>query len=383
MAIEFNCPYCTAPIRVPDSAGGKRGTCPRCKTGILVPKVKTKSRFKRGKKKPEAQPEPEPGPAEEKPQPAKRAKKASLRERFGNEPDFTNFGETAPVEEPAAVSTQPAPPPVTQTASVPPPPPPGAAPVVTPITRSLRRRKRGSLLWVPILFGAMLVGGVALFFLLQKTTSLDGELEAKIVDRAVLKSRHVPASSIDVDKDKLARVLEHLEEHPGRGGRFIVTATSAGLAIQPNATDKTDVYEVNIAGRKALQAYFEDHAERLAGYRRREYERGMSEFFEKAGEDLETSSEIRGDVLQRFQRRVLANALIDAKGYHLVASINGQGYHCVFQSGNRLYYLLPKGTKNFRLRGRNLPDGGESVPAKYFVNVAGEGESAGEKSADE
>ena len=39
MAIEFDCPYCTATIRVPDAYGGKQGRCPKCDTRLLVPLV--------------------------------------------------------------------------------------------------------------------------------------------------------------------------------------------------------------------------------------------------------------------------------------------------------------------------------------------------------
>ena len=37
MAIQFNCPYCTAPIRVGDEAAGKVGKCPKCATKLRVP----------------------------------------------------------------------------------------------------------------------------------------------------------------------------------------------------------------------------------------------------------------------------------------------------------------------------------------------------------
>ena len=37
MAIEFSCPYCTAVIRVEDTAAGKQGLCPKCQTRLIVP----------------------------------------------------------------------------------------------------------------------------------------------------------------------------------------------------------------------------------------------------------------------------------------------------------------------------------------------------------
>lgn len=39
MAIEFNCPDCSAVIRVADVHSGKRGSCPKCSTKLIVPDV--------------------------------------------------------------------------------------------------------------------------------------------------------------------------------------------------------------------------------------------------------------------------------------------------------------------------------------------------------
>ena len=38
MAIEFDCPYCTAAIRIGDQAAGKQGACPKCGTTLVVPR---------------------------------------------------------------------------------------------------------------------------------------------------------------------------------------------------------------------------------------------------------------------------------------------------------------------------------------------------------
>lgn len=39
MAIQFQCPYCSATIRVPDSASGKAGQCPKCQARLKIPEV--------------------------------------------------------------------------------------------------------------------------------------------------------------------------------------------------------------------------------------------------------------------------------------------------------------------------------------------------------
>ena len=39
MAIEFDCPLCGSVIRVPDTASGKKGSCPACHAKLLVPTI--------------------------------------------------------------------------------------------------------------------------------------------------------------------------------------------------------------------------------------------------------------------------------------------------------------------------------------------------------
>lgn len=39
MAIEFICPQCASVIRVPDEASGKKGSCPTCRTKLIVPTI--------------------------------------------------------------------------------------------------------------------------------------------------------------------------------------------------------------------------------------------------------------------------------------------------------------------------------------------------------
>src|SRR4051812_25599149 len=39
MALEFDCPYCKATIRVPDNTAGKRGRCPQCASQLTIPKL--------------------------------------------------------------------------------------------------------------------------------------------------------------------------------------------------------------------------------------------------------------------------------------------------------------------------------------------------------
>jgi hypothetical protein len=44
MAVQFDCPYCTATMRVPDAAMGTIGRCPKCETSLRVPVVEIPAR---------------------------------------------------------------------------------------------------------------------------------------------------------------------------------------------------------------------------------------------------------------------------------------------------------------------------------------------------
>ena len=37
MPIRFRCPHCKKPLQVKDHLAGKKGTCPTCKKGVVIP----------------------------------------------------------------------------------------------------------------------------------------------------------------------------------------------------------------------------------------------------------------------------------------------------------------------------------------------------------
>lgn len=61
--------------------------------------------------------------------------------------------------------------------------------------------------------------------------------------------------------------------------------------------------------------------------------------------------------------------MIGGLGYNVLASVNRKAYLCVYEDDKSLYFLLPAGTKSFKLKGRKLDDGTTLFTGKYEVNV--------------
>jgi len=377
MAIQFNCPYCTSQIRVPDSAGGKRGTCPRCRAKILVPKVKAKAKAKQ--------------PQHSAPGDSSGAK--SPREIAAEPPDFSSLPvepEPPPnganpvqplnaqsVESPAAGPQESAPPPLSPEAAMPTP----AAEPATPFARAVKRRRRKRrFLWIPILLGMILVGGVALYFVYTSDPKLEGTLEAVIVPNSEVEPRTIRDAEIPGDDEAVQNVLKHLQENPLPDLEsdmalmtHVVTATPDGLSVRVYDTHAVRFFRVDVRDDESLAKYLKDHAERLDEPRVEEMQRGLKKFFAGSAKSLDEGAGIPTPIREILRREVLVNALVRAAGYHLVANVKGTLYLCMYEDDRgRLYYLLPKGTKKFSLRGRKLSDGTRPFPGNYTVEVTGE-----------
>jgi hypothetical protein len=389
MAIQFNCPYCTTQIRVPDSAGGKRGTCPRCRAKILVPRVTVKT----------ARPAAGQAATEAEPEPKKKKKAKSIRERLLEEPQFVGIPESESVPAIAAASSPPPVPARETTDSGPAPPlpvtvaiPSASRETATPYARALkRRRRRRRFVWVPILFGLALVGAVAVFLVLTGRKKLEGTLDAVIVPEANLPPRTIGDTPASVDKEKVTKVLEYLQQKPLGVLRsdiglmkHEVTATSSGLSVAVYETDNVQIYRVDVGKNKALRDFLKDKAAQLDRPRVKELDAGLKEFYESSANAIAEGGSVPKDALEVLRSRVIVNSLVGAAGYHLLASVGGQLYLCMYEDDRgRLYYLLPRGTKKFSLVGRKLADGTRQLPANYTVNVEGTLESKPETPADE
>jgi hypothetical protein len=350
MAIQFNCPYCTSPIRVPDSSGGKRGKCPQCQSKLRVPKPEALT--------PDL--------------PPKQVDIAPPADDIEN-PKFDNLADVpAEVENSENLFAAPQP---TGRGEF---PGTSSEPTHSPgsYSRALKqRRQRKSQLWIPMLIGILLVGGIAGWFFFTSQEKLEGTLSATELIDPKLDPQVLSLSYIDLDSEKKQAVQKFLDEHPIRGldsGKLMehdVESTPDGLSVRVFAPSSMRFYQVHIGGNSALKNYYKEHGKSLDKPRLKDLETSATAFYEECLAAASEEGNISSEGLEQFRRNVAVNLMVKGLGYNLLASVKGKAYICVYEDDKSLYFLLPKGTKSFKLKGRELADGTTLFPGKYQVDV--------------
>ncbi len=343
MAIQFNCPYCTASIRVPDSASGKQGTCPKCSTKILVPTIEVPPASEPSPPAAagdpavtEGQPEAPPEDAAAPPMPDD----ASL----GGEPQFPSFAAADPVDD----APQPS--------------------VARRYKKRTKRKKSG--LVVPVMFGSVLVGSI-LYLYWTQVPKLEGEVRAAALEEAELPPGLVSRRLVDLPKDKVDLVLEGLTESPERLKSQIMSiefrGSREGIQVTLEEGSKTQFYRVSINADPELQAFYDRNARRLSAPQEAELQEAATAFFEAWAAAAEENEEL--DDLASFRDRLGLTTLVGGLGYHLQAICGSEIYRCVYENERYIYFLLPHGTKKFEIQGRELKGSSLMFPGHYTAKV--------------
>lgn len=369
MTIEFNCPYCTALIRVPDNAGGGKGRCPKCATRISVPKV---SPLKLAA--PPADDEPvlfAPPPAADSPFAPTAASPVTAA-------DAITFGEAGPETNEAAAPSGPL------DIFAAPARPPGAFPTATPrqpvhptsVAARLRKKKSGGAWLIPFLFGLIACGVGGWFawpyFL---TEQLGGELVAETADSLELPPGLVAKSSIRHSSSEVEAVLADLEKSPepllSTLMQVQLRGSSNGLLVHLNAGPKTRFYRIAVRDNAPLTSYLSKHAAELEEQRMQDIERTGTAFFTEYRRVVAKQADKSS--LTGFRNTLALPALVRGLGHQLVANYGRTAYPCVYEDHEgAVYFLLPPDAREFEITGRKHADGTVMFPASYKIKVAGE-----------
>lgn len=356
MAIEFNCPSCSAVIRVPDSAAGGKGKCPRCTRRIKVPKVSTRT-------------EPKPPPEEleflmSAPEPAGTESSADPDEVLFAEAPEGGFDAEAPFDPfapapvaPGTIRTQPARQPL----------PPGSV-------ASKLRKKQGSGWGIPVFFGLLLCGAVG-WYVWQNNQQfvLSGEVTATTAPHIELPVGEVDRNLCRQSPTEVQAALDALQKSPVRVPSSLMViqigANKRGLTFQITAGTQTQFYRVEMQESTALASYRKERTLELEQVRGDVIERSVTEFIDayQAVRKKEASSSSLSD----FRNSLALPALVRGLGHQVVAQYGSTAYPCVYEDRDgALYFLLPPGAKNFDIVGRNQ-DGKTLFPGRFQVKVTG------------
>ncbi len=372
MALEFNCPYCRATIRVPDNAAGKRGRCPNCATRLTVPK--------RGQIQQTAEELPLPGLAG-------LAAKIPIIAPPNDEVVFEEFDPARA----AGIDLQ-------LQASLPPgdialpdfggPTPalpempvfPTAARQLPDAVLTHRRSRRGTPAGAWGLLVVLLAGGggaAGTIYWIQQSSQLIGQFEAQTVEDT-LPITTVPRSLVELSPDDAEVVLDHLRKNPRSLASRVGLATinfdgdRRGLLVTVLPGSATAVYRVEILSDQKLQNFLRSHAQDYERIRRDHLSKSVNKMFLAIKPETEsTAHQPAATDLQEFRDSVGFTASVQGLGYFVAAAYHQQMYPCVHEDDEALYFLLPRDADRFQIRGNPARRDEAHFPGVYDVTVTG------------
>lgn len=334
MTIQFDCPYCTSTLKVPDSSAGKQGDCPRCGTKLVIPNPIT-AELQSAPPTENVAPSPESEPV-----------------------TSTNAGEETGDQNPDTSIESPTPRPMTS--------------MTSQYLRKRRTSNLGGMLLFLVFFSLML--GVAGYFYWAYGPNLEGNLVAARFDTEGVKlEQPLKTASLGLSEEMVQAVNQSLKVTPRRVQSDLMEMLFFGseegvLSVRLKAGNDTELVRVDLTGDPALMDYISQKGVQLDQSRISEFETYLKQFYTEWYQFLETGG-VMPDLLT-YRNKVGLNSLMGGLGYHMEARVNHKIYPCVhddFQGG--LYFLVPKGTLQFEILGRKMENGWTKFPGKYQVQV--------------
>lgn len=342
MTIQFDCPYCTSTLKVPDSSAGKQGDCPRCGTKLVIPNPLAVEGAAEGQPAPPAE-NVSPSPPQQPPVETVKTTEQAVDQTVNS----------------SVVS-------------------PEARPMSSMTSRYLRKRRRsnwGGILLFLFFFSLML--GVAAYFYWIYGPHLEGNLVASRLNSGSAKlEQRLDSAGLGVSDEVVQAVNQSLNETPRRVQSDLMEMLFYGsdngkLHVRLKPGSGTELVRVDLTGDPALMDYISKHGVQLDQARQAEYQTELKRFYADWQSFLETG-ELMPDLI-KYRNKIGLNSLMGGLGYHMEARVNNKIYPCVhddFQGG--LYFLVPKGTLQFEILGREMDNGWTPFPGKYQVQVTQE-----------
>ena len=341
MAIEFNCPYCTATIRVPDAYAGKQGRCPKCDTKLLIPSVPLPN-----------QPAVPQSPVVQT-QPAAASGGGPI---FPEGPAVTTNGDVVASDDPFAVR-----------------------PVTTSVVKSRRRnaRRRPSralVIGVPVICFLVLFGIIA-YSLTGSLPQLHGELTGRRLDGLSLSKSVIPWSDLSLNEDERRILQEALVTQPESLASQVMTcrlsASEDGILVTLAAQPESQWIVVNVAADKPLALWRRKEGPNLNRRRLDEFQSAVTQY---AKDKL---LKINGEQIAIDAVAVRDKVALNASGRSLSYAIHAVADTTIFPCAaedeqGQLYFCLPKTVQSFKIQGRTLADGTIGFAGDYNVTVSGE-----------
>ena len=342
MAIEFNCPYCTATIRVPDAYAGKQGRCPKCDTKLLIPSVPLPNQSAIAHL-PVAQTE----------SMAANGGGPSVPEGL---PIVSNSNVAASTDDPFAIR------PVTTS-------------VVKSRRRSARRRpSRTLVIGVPVICFLILFGIIA-YSLIDSLPQLKGELTGRRLDGLSLAKTVIPWSDMSLSEDDRKTLQEALSTQPESLASQVMacrlSANDDGILVTLAAQPESQWIVVNVAAEKPLAIWRRKNDQHQNRIRQDELQASVAKYAKDKLLKL-NGEKIAIDAVA-VRDKVALNAHCRALSYSIQAVVDSTIFRCAAEDEpGQLYFCLPKTVQTFKIQGRPFADGVPGFDFDYNVTISGE-----------
>lgn len=337
MAIQFNCPYCTASIKVGDAAAGKIGSCPKCGTKLRVPipQRPQASAPSAGTPAPDSAPAPvidDSGPALNPPQPA-------------DTPDSGGIPEFA-IDAPA---------------------------VQTSYARQVKQRRKGAWasLMIPLLFAGLLAAAAGGYWWFQRET-MTGPLTGERLPPGEVLIGRIPPGAGGVPRQEYLDVVAGLRIDPAvvsskvlrvefRGGPY-------GVEVWVSPGPESDIVRVPVRQHPAVAGFYTTNAARLNEPLQAELQAAAKGFMTDY-QNAASSGMVIGNAAE-YRDALGLNSLLGGLGYHSAALVGTTYYPCVHEDdGGRLYFAVPRGTTTFIVTERPFEERDSVFPGEYRFEV--------------
>ena len=341
MAIEFNCPYCTATIRVPDAYAGKQGRCPKCDTKLLIPSV--------------------PLPIQAATQQSPMIPVLPMAENGGRPlvpeglPVVMNDN-VAAVSDPFAVR-----------------------PVTTSVVKSRRRRARRRpgrtlVIGVPVICFLVLFGVIA-YSLTGSLPQLQGELTGRSLAGLSLPKSVIPWSVISLNEDDRKILQEALTTQPESLASQVMacrlSASEEGIIVTLAAQPESQWIVVNVAADKPLAIWRRKEGPHLDRIRLDELHVAVTQYAKD--KLLKINGEQIAIDAAAVRDKVALNASCRSLSYAIQAVADPTIFRCAAEDEQgQLYFCLPKSVQVFKIEGRTLANSAIGFNGDYNVTVSGE-----------
>jgi len=329
MAIEFECPSCSATIRVPDAYAGRQGRCPDCNERLLVPIIAGQSDL--------------------------------------------------------AAAAAPVPPTPRGT-----PADSGASPLPLvdrkPITASKARRKsrrpsRALVVGIPVL-GFLLLLGIIAYTVTESLPDLNGKLSATVLAEKSIPRTVIPWSETGLGQEDRETLTAAMIESPERLASDLMSCqligSEDGLEILLTAPTgcKWCVVETANGGQKPLQLWRKRERDRWNAERRKLFLQALKDYCAQKLRQTRGEKVVIDGIAVRDN--VALASQLDALGFAVEGRIGNRIIKAASESeAGMIYFCVPEKTVSFMIQGRSLPNGQKMFPGEYLVSLATGAAAAG------